>query len=209
MRVTALYEQRIDRLLAREQPLYARTIRLLPPRLVPTVRDPVIAKRELDAITPMSPLRRIRVGPALPPGTLLRYYREGERRFGVAWQVLAAVNFVETAFGKVRNASPAGAQGPMQFMPSTWRAYGLGGNIRDPHDAIVAAANYLHASGAPRDYGRALHAYNPSGGYVDAVLRYARRIRLDWRAFYRFYSWQVIVRTPSGDRRLTGPGLGR
>jgi membrane-bound lytic murein transglycosylase B len=202
----ALYEQRIDRLLARSPRLYDRTLRRLPPTLQPTIRDPVRARRELDAITPISPLRRIRTGRALPPRVLLRYYREAQRRFHVAWNVLAAVNFVETAFNKVRNSSATGAQGPMQFMPSTWRAYGLGGDIHDPHDAILGAANYLHASGAPRNYARALHAYNPSWLYVDAVSRYARRMRLDPQAYFRFYSWQVIVRTRHGDRRLTGPG---
>jgi membrane-bound lytic murein transglycosylase B len=94
----------------------------------------------------------------------------------------------------------------MQFMPSTWRRYGLGGNIHDPHDAIMAAANYLHASGAPGDYRRALHSYNPSPLYVDAVLRYARHIEQDRRAYFDYYSWQVFVRTPHGDVRLTGPG---
>jgi membrane-bound lytic murein transglycosylase B len=121
--------------------------------------------------------------------------------------VLAAVNFVESGFGKLRSASTAGAQGPMQFVPGTWRAYGLGGNVHDPHDAIIGAANYLHASGAPRDYRRALYAYNRSPLYVDAVLRYANQIKRDVRAFYAYYAWQVWVRTPAGPRRLTGPGL--
>jgi membrane-bound lytic murein transglycosylase B len=120
--------------------------------------------------------------------------------------VLAAVNFVESAFNKLRSRSAAGAQGPMQFMPATWRAYGLGGDIHDPHDAILGAANYLHAAGAPQNLRRALHAYNPSAAYVDAVLRYARRIGADRRAYYELYSWQVFVRTPEGDRRVTGPG---
>jgi membrane-bound lytic murein transglycosylase B len=96
----------------------------------------------------------------------------------------------------------------MQFMPATWRAYGLGGDIHDPHDAIMGAANYLHANGAPRDNARALYRYNPSPLYVDAVLRYAKRIRNDRRAFYDYYSRQVFVRTRHGLRRLTGPGLG-
>jgi membrane-bound lytic murein transglycosylase B len=94
----------------------------------------------------------------------------------------------------------------MQFMPATWRVYGLGGNVHDAHDAILGAANYLRASGARHDIRRALHAYNPSAFYVDAVLRYARRISADVRGFYAFYSWQVFVRTPSGDVRVTGPG---
>jgi membrane-bound lytic murein transglycosylase B len=120
--------------------------------------------------------------------------------------VLAAVNFVETGFNKLRNDSIAGARGPMQFMPSTWREYGLGGDIHDPHDAIIAAANFLHAAGAPASYTRALYHYNPSSLYVDAVMRYARRMGASRRAFLSYYSWQVFVRDPSGHiRQLTGP----
>ena len=90
--------------------------------------------------------------------------------------MLAAVNLVETDFNRLRNSSSSGAQGPMQFLPSTWRRYGLGGDIHDPHDAILGAANYLRRSGAPGNYRRALFAYNPSSLYVDAVLRYTRRM---------------------------------
>jgi membrane-bound lytic murein transglycosylase B len=203
----ALYEQRVLRELSGNGPLARATLRRLAPGLRSYVQDVVTAHRELVRITP--PLRnpKIRVGPAARAASLLRWYREAERRFGVPWRVLAAVNFVESAFGKLRSASAAGAQGPMQFMPSTWRTYGLGGNVHDPHDAILGAANYLRASGATRSTRRALYAYNPSPLYVDAVLRYARRIRADIRAFYDFYSWQVYVRTSSGSRRVTGPGL--
>jgi membrane-bound lytic murein transglycosylase B len=95
----------------------------------------------------------------------------------------------------------------MQFMPSSWRTYGLGGDVHDPHDAIVGAANYLRAAGSRSNLRRALHAYNPSGLYVDAVLRYARRIGVDNRTFFELYSWQVYVRKRSGVRRVTGPGL--
>jgi membrane-bound lytic murein transglycosylase B len=95
----------------------------------------------------------------------------------------------------------------MQFMPATWRAYGLGGNVHDPHDAVLGAANYLHANGAPRDNRRALLRYNPSALYVDAVIRYAREIQNNRRAFYEYYVRQVFVRTTSGLRRITGPGL--
>jgi membrane-bound lytic murein transglycosylase B len=90
-------------------------------------------------------------------------------------------------------------------MPATWRAYGLGGDVHDPHDAILGAANYLHATGAPGSYRRALYRYNPSSLYVDAVLRYVRWIRADPRAFLVLYSRQVFVRTPRGLVRLTGP----
>jgi membrane-bound lytic murein transglycosylase B len=106
----------------------------------------------------------------------------------------------------MRNSSAAGAQGPMQFIPSTWKAYGMGGDVNDPRDAIMGAANYLRASGAPDDLRGALYAYNPSSLYVRAVLAYADRIRRDPRAFPGYYAWQVFVREPDGGtRRITGP----
>jgi membrane-bound lytic murein transglycosylase B len=204
----ALYEQRLYRLLARETQLSDATLPVLAPPLRSASRDLLAAHRELYRLTPPLPSHaKIRVGAAPPAATLLAYYREAQRRFAVRWDVLAAVNFVESKFGKLRNASAAGAQGPMQFMPATWREYGLGGDVHDAHDAILGAANYLHASGAPRDLRRALRAYNPSSLYVDAVLRYARRIRADHTMFYELYSWQVFLKTPRGDRRVTGPGV--
>jgi soluble lytic murein transglycosylase-like protein len=202
----ALYDQRIELTLAARGDLASATLRLVPAGIARQVRTNLTAKRELWRLTPLTHRRRFRTGPALPPATLLRYYRGAERRFGVRWNVLAAVNFVESAFNKLRNNSASGAQGPMQFMPATWRAYGLGGNVHDPHDAILGAANYLHANGAPRDNRGALLRYNPSSLYVDAVVRYAREIRNNRRAFYEYYARQVFVRTPSGLRRITGPG---
>jgi membrane-bound lytic murein transglycosylase B len=94
----------------------------------------------------------------------------------------------------------------MQFMPATWRAYGLGGNVHNDRDAILGAANYLRESGAPRAMRRALYAYNHSNAYVDSILRYATLIDRDVRNLYAFYSWQLFVRTTRGDVRLTGPG---
>ena len=93
----------------------------------------------------------------------------------------------------------------MQFLPATWRAYGLGGDIYDPRDSILAAANYLRASGANQNLRRALYSYNHSTLYVNAVLAYARVIGRDVRAFYSFHAWQVFVRTPDGYRRITTP----
>ena len=201
----ALYEQRISIALT-ARPLLARAVlERLPARYARPLRSEVLAKRELGRLSRPRPLRAFRTGPAEPANALRGYYLEAQERFRVGWQVLAAVNYIESAFNKLRNASTAGAQGPMQFIPSTWRAYGLGGNVHDPHDAILGAANYLHANGAPRSYRRALYRYNPSWLYVDAVLRYAHWIRADQRAFYRLYSRQVFVRTPHGLVRLTGP----
>ena len=169
------------------------------------MRSDVFARRELARLSRPRQLSAFRTGPAAPAYRLRGFYDEAQRRFHVGWHVLAAVNYVESAFNKLRNASSAGAQGPMQFIPSTWRAYGMGGDIHDPHDAIFAAANYLQANGAPRNYPRALFRYNPSPRYVDAVLRYARMIKTDARFFYVLYSRQVFVRTPRGLVRLTGP----
>jgi membrane-bound lytic murein transglycosylase B len=202
-----LYVQRVERLLAQRPHLASLTLPRLPARLRGSVVETTKALRDLMRLTPPSHRRRFHTGPAAPAGRLLGFYRSAQRRFGVAWNVLAAVNLVETDFNRLRNASSAGAQGPMQFLAPTWRVYGLGGNMHDPHDAILGAANYLHRSGAPRSYRRALYAYNPSTLYVDAVLRYARRMAVDPRAYLGFYAWQVFVRTPSGDRRLTGPNL--
>ncbi|MGI9111158.1 MAG: transglycosylase SLT domain-containing protein [Gaiellaceae bacterium] len=202
----ALSQQRLYLALGIASPQLADTVvARLPARLRADARDIVAARRALVRLTPPTtlPLSAFRTGPAEPAERLLAHYREAERRFDVPWEVLAAVNFVETAFGKVRSRSTAGAQGPMQFLPGTWRAYGLGGDIDDPRDAILGAANLLRASGAPRDLRGALYAYNHSTLYVDAVLAYSRVIRRDVRAFYGFHAWQVFVRTPSGYRRIT------
>ena len=87
---------------------------------------------------------------------------------GSSWQLLAAVELRESAFGRLRNERGR-RPGPMQFIPATWRAYGMGGDIPDPHDAILGAANYLHASGAPGDYRGALSRLQPVVAYVNAV----------------------------------------
>ena len=203
----ALYQQRIVRLLARDEDLSRAVIPRLPPPLRAHVRDDVTARRELSRLTPAIDPKSIRVTTPVPVARLRRYYGEAQRRFGVPWHVLAAVNFVESDFGRIGSASAAGAQGPMQFLPSTWRRYGLGGNVHDAHDAILGAANFLRAAGARTNLSRALYAYNPSRAYVDAVRRYARWLRRDRLAFPTYYSWQLFVKTTSGERRLTGPGL--
>jgi hypothetical protein len=200
----ALHQQRIHLLLTSRPALARDALPRLPGRPAAHARATIRARRGLGEITPPTP-GRYRTGPPEPPRELLAHYRKAQRRFGVQWPVLAAVNFVESAFGRMRNSSAAGAQGPMQFIPDTWRAYGMGGDVNDPHDAIMGAANYLRASGAPRDLTGALYAYNPSNLYVRAVLAYAGRIRRDRHAFLSYYSWQVFVRLPEGGtRRITG-----
>ena len=202
----ALFQQRIYRLLMRDPRLARRVVRLLPSSL----RGSAIANVEagsklLSLVTPIKTPAAFETGPPEPAGLLLRWLKQAGRRFGVAWEVLAAVMYVESKFGRVKAVSTAGAQGPMQFLPSTWARYGLGGDVRDPHDAILGAANYLRASGAPGDYRGALYAYNHAAAYVDGVLLYANEMRKEERSFFAYYNWQVFVVTTKGDKRLTGP----
>jgi hypothetical protein len=201
-----LYQQRIYLVLGARPPLARSTLARLRGRVRAEARDVLVVRRALRRLNP--PTRRVsfHTGPALPADVLRRLYERAERRFGVDWRLLAAVNLVETGFNRIRSNSSAGAQGPMQFIPSTWAVYGMGGDIRDPADAIMGAANYLHASGAPGDERAALFHYNPSADYVNSVSAHARSMRRDVRTYYGLYSWQIFVRTPSGSRQLTGPG---
>jgi hypothetical protein len=115
------------------------------------------------------------------PAELLPLFAAAQRASGVPWNVLAAVNKVETDFGRNLGPSSAGAIGWMQFMPKTWVRYGVDGDgdgradPDNPADAILSAASYLRASGARQDLRGALFAYNHADWYVDAVLGWARR----------------------------------
>jgi hypothetical protein len=97
-----------------------------------------------------------------PEQELLAHYREAEAASGVGWNYLAAVNLIETRLGSVTGTSSAGAQGPMQFLPSTFAAYGDGGDIHAPRDAILAAGRYLAANNFAGDPDNALFRYNHS-----------------------------------------------
>jgi soluble lytic murein transglycosylase-like protein len=201
-----LYQQRLYMKLNSHPNFAQASLRHLPHNVRRQAANILIARRGLGALTRASKLVRVRV--AQPPSAkaLLKDYQVAEHHFRVPWNVLAAVNFVESQFGRVRSPSGAGAQGPMQFIPATWAAYGLGGNVNDPKDAIMGAANYLHASGGSTSIRRALYAYNPSASYVDAVMRYATLMKQGPAAFVELYSWQVFALTTSGVVRLTGPG---
>jgi membrane-bound lytic murein transglycosylase B len=185
----ARYVRRAVHRLAGDHALAAATIQRLPGGTAGEARDMTAALADLHKLSAGWPAHQVETGAPTPLGVLVPAYHSAQARFGVGWRYLAAINLVESAFGRVRSHSVAGAQGPMQFMPSSWRAYGLGGDIRDPHDAILAAANLLHQAGAPTDYGHALYSYNPSNLYVDAVRRYAGVIGRDPDALYVLYSW--------------------
>ena len=118
------------------------------------------------------------------PLFLMPIYQAAGTEYGIRWEYLAGINEIETNYGRNLNVSTAGALGWMQFMPATWRAYGMDGDgdgRADPAnsvDAVFSAARYLRASGSPYDLRRALFAYNHAGWYVDQVIALARRYRL-------------------------------
>src|SRR5712691_4217494 len=102
---TELVEQRLELALASSQRLAAATIPGLPPALRARVRDDLAAHEELARLTPPQPLSAFKTGPARPANELLADFRRAELRFGVPWNVLAAVNLVESGFGRLRNDS--------------------------------------------------------------------------------------------------------
>ncbi|HUR87317.1 MAG TPA: lytic murein transglycosylase [Solirubrobacteraceae bacterium] len=118
---------------------------------------------------------------AIPP-FLLPIYQAAGIQYGVRWEVLAAINEIETDYGRNLNVSSAGAMGWMQFIPSSWKQFGVdanGDSKKDPYnpvDAIFAAARYLKAAGADQDLRRAIFAYNHADWYVESVLMRARFI---------------------------------
>jgi Transglycosylase SLT domain/Peptidase family M23 len=122
-------------------------------------------------------IRKFRVPPFLLP-----IYQAAGIEYGIRWEILAAINEIETDYGRNLNVSSAGALGWMQFMPPTWAAYGTDANKdgrKDPYnpvDAIFAAARYLAAAGYDQDVRRAIFAYNHADWYVDSVLLRARLI---------------------------------
>ncbi len=116
------------------------------------------------------------------PLFLLPIYKAAAVQYGVPWQILAAINEIETDYGADLSVSSAGAVGWMQFMPETWLQYGvdaLNSGYADPYnpvDAVFAAARYLRAAGAAKDLRRAILAYNHSEEYVDSVMLRAKLI---------------------------------
>jgi hypothetical protein len=110
------------------------------------------------------------------PPFLLPIFQAAGSAYGIPWQVLAAINEVETDYGRDLSVSSAGAEGWMQFLPSSWETYGVDANgdgFKDPYnpaDAIFAAARYLKAAGGDVDIRGAVYSYNHSQAYVASVL---------------------------------------
>jgi membrane-bound lytic murein transglycosylase B len=185
--------------------------------LMPSLRQPVLAAitdkqrrstvaAEIDAAIQLRKLTKAQaklpawIIKAPAPATELRAaYDAAQKETGVEWQYLAAVNFVETKFGRIRGTSTAGAQGPMQFLPSTWKIYGKSGDINSDRDSIAAAARFLKAKGAPGNMRKALFRYNNSNLYVDAVITYATNMAADPKMLDDYHGWNVFYRWVEGD----------
>ena len=196
-------QQVIYRVLSTDQPRSQQVVDALPPRWRSVAERHLAARREFVRMSrgrgpTMLPAWRI-IQPE-PAANLLSYYRKAEAATGIEWEVLAAVNLVETGMGRIDGISVANAQGPMQFLPTTWAEPGIGaGNIRDPHDAIQAAARYLVRRGGLQDIRRGLWGYNNSDYYGRAVLLYASLMKEDPAAYTGLYHWEIHFNAAAGD----------
>jgi soluble lytic murein transglycosylase-like protein len=174
----------------------------VPAELTGPVATNIAARREflgMAAAKLSDTLPAWRIVEPAPADELLGYYKEAEAQFGVGWSYLAAINLVETGMGRIVGLSSAGAQGPMQFIPSTWERYGEG-DINSPHDSILAAARYLNANGfADGNIDGALFRYNNHNNYVRGVKAYAAIMAAEPVTFTAFHRWRIAYRTTLGD----------
>jgi hypothetical protein len=105
--------------------------------------------------------------------------------------IVAAIHYVESDWDRSRLPGVApgtrnqmGAEGPGQFLESSWAAYGVdadGDGIKDPYsvpDSVFATARLLHAGGAPADWPDAIYGYNRAWWYVRKVLAKAASLHL-------------------------------
>lgn len=198
-------QQVIYRVLAHRREQAERVRAALPERWRPVFDHHIRARRAFIAMH--DPRRRPVNLPAWgirapePAANLLGYYREAAAATGIPWEVLAAVNLVESGMGRIDGVSVADAHGPMQFLPSTWAEPGIGngGDIRDPRTAIHAAARYLVRRGGLQDIRKGLWGYNNSDDYGQAVLEYVALLKEDPGAYTGLYHWEIHFAAAAGD----------
>lgn len=194
----AIRQQQVDLLaVATQVEISDAVIRSLPPHLALILSDTIGAWRSIWRLAGIDEFNLVRIHPralgnAAPSTTLVDYYKASASHYQIDWTFLASINFIESDFGRVNGPSSAGALGPMQFMPATWDAYGSGGDVNNPKDAIEAASRYLFLSGARSNMDRAIYAYNHDLDYVAAVNYYAAVIRRDAGWMDRLYYWNTF-----------------
>ena len=186
-------QQVVYRRLGRDDALARRVREAMPPDLAATVGAHVAARQAIGRIPHGDPPENVpawEIVPPLPVDELRAIYESAGAATGIHWSYLAAVNQIETGFGRIVGLSTAGAQGPMQFLPTTWDEVGEG-SIDDPTDAIHAAARYLVRRGGPDDMDAALWGYNNSDAYVEAVSTYAGLFRDDPTVLGQTHAWEI------------------
>ena len=195
--------QVLYRLLSKDEIKSVKVLNLLEERWKPVANSHIKArqafiKMKKNKLPSLLPAWRI-IEPE-PAENLLNYYKKAEKLTGIEWEILAAINLVETGMGRIDGVSVANAQGPMQFLPSTWMESGIGeGNILDPHDSIQAAARYLVRRGGLKNIREGLWGYNNSDEYGLAVLEYAKILKNEPNAFLGLYHWQIQIDSSGGD----------
>ena len=196
-------QQVIYRVLSKDAVRSTEVVAALPLRWRSVAERHLAARREFLRMSRgrgPSTLPAWRIIPPEPAEQLISHYKKAEAATGIEWEVLAAVNLVETGMGRIDGVSVANAQGPMQFLPTTWTEPGIGaGDIRDPHDAIQAAARYLVRRGGLKNIRRGLWGYNNSDYYGRAVLLYASLMKDDPRAYTGLYHWEIHFNAAASD----------
>ncbi len=185
-----------------------------------TVPAPTAAPEQFQSLEPSlalplsqsNPLVDFFISTYRTPPFLLPIYLAAAERYDVPWQVLAAINEVESDYGSNVNVSSAGAEGWMQFMPAEWAAYGVdanGAGVRDPYspaDAIFAAARYLAAAGAADDLQAAIFSYNHSSSYVESVMLRAQLLAQTPQSLIGGMTAIVDGRSPVASAGVAGSG---